>query len=393
MRILHVTGSFLPVKGGGPYFVHHLSRHLEAVGHECTVVTTTMGGTPAVETVETVRARSVTVAGAPIAPGFPATLARTIRRTDPDMIHANYPLPGYPDVAAVLAAWHAIPCIITCHGAFEMSFDSLAGVVGTVYNRSVLQGTLRVADRVHVSHEGVVDQLSIYEGYREKLSVVPMGVDLSRFDRTRPIGEPPYPASDDRSTILYVGAFRRYKGLETLLRAMAALRADRVEPTRRGSAPAADAAATPHLILIGDGPRRDRLVSLADELGLAASVTIRDHVDDDTLRAAYAHADVFVLPSPTIAESFGLVALEALAMGVPTVVTAGSGVGHVLADERAGVVVPPNDPAAMAGAIGDLLDDEALYDTQRTAGPELVRSRFAWDELVTEYETLYDSVR
>jgi len=79
-------------------------------------------------------------------------------------------------------------------------------------------------------------------------------------------------------------------------------------------------------------------------------------------------------------------------MGVPTVVTAGSGVGHVLADERPGIVVPPNDPAAMAGAIGDLLDDEALYDTQRTAGPELVRSRFAWDELVTEYETLYDSV-
>ncbi|MFB6195511.1 MAG: glycosyltransferase family 4 protein [Haloplanus sp.] len=374
MRVLHVTGAFLPVKGGGPYYVHHLSRHLERAGHACHVVTTDAGGEPDVETVTTTRTPAVTVAGAPVAPTFPATLNRAIRRFDPDVVHANYPLPLYPDAAAVLGRLRSRPVVLTCHGAFETSVRSLVGVVGAVYNATGLRATLRLVDRVHVSNRGVLEAFDAYRRHAAKTSVVPIGVDTAWFDPDAVDGDPPYDVDDDRATVLYVGALRRYKGLDDLVDALADLVVSR----------------DVRLVVVGEGPERRSLQRRAAERGVADAVTVLGHVDDATLRRAYAGADVFALPSPSISESLGLVALEAMAMGVPTVVTAGSGVGRVLSGEAAGLVVEPRAPDALAAAIGSVLDDPALAADQRVAGRNLVTDRFDWRSLVGEYVDVYE---
>jgi glycosyltransferase involved in cell wall biosynthesis len=376
MRVLHVTGTFLPVKGGGPYYVHYLSKQLEAAGHTCRVVTTDAGGTPEIETVPTNRARSVSVAGAPIAPTFPRTLHRAVSAFDPDVIHANYPLPFYPDMAAVLGRLTGVPVVLTCHGAFEMSLDSVVGAVGTVYNNTLLRGTLRLADRVHVSNRGILETFDFYRQHEAKTSVIPIGVNTEWFDPTTVDGPAPYRTDSTEKTVLYVGSFRRYKGLLNLMEAFAQV----------------NEKADVQLVMVGDGPERQRLVHIAEDHNLTDSVQFVGHVDDHALRRAYAHADVFVLPSPTIRESLGMVAMEAMAMEVPTVVTAGSGIGNVLAGEDAAEVVKPDCPDAIADALTDLLIDEAEAKAAGAAGRELIESKFAWKSVVEEYEEMYNTV-
>lgn len=374
MRILHVIGSFLPVKGGGPYYVHHLSRHLERLGHECLVVTTDVTGTePTIETVETRRATAKTVAGLPVAPSFPLELRRAIRSFDPDVVHGNYPLPLYPDVAALAARRYDVPYVLTAHGALEMDLGSFIGAFGAIYNRTQLQGTLGLSDRIHVSNGAMLDHIDVLGRHRKKTTVVPIGVDTEWFDPQVVSGEPPYTARDDESVVLFVGAFRRYKGLSYLVDAFAQLEE---EQTR--------------LVLVGDGSERDRVEQLVVRHDIEGSVELVGHVKDATLRRAYAHADVFVLPSPDISESYGMVVLEALSMGVPVVVTEGSGIGTVLRSRSYGRVVEPRSATALAEGIR-----RTLADRNRRTSQEYnvqIAADFGWVGTAEEYVSLYRSV-
>lgn len=375
MKILHATGTFLPVKGGCPYFIHHLTRYLENRGDTCRVVTTGRGDRTAAQTVAVDRARSRTVAGLPISPDYPVVLQRAITEFSPDVIHTHYPLPFYPEVASVLAKLADIPVVMTCHGAFEMTLTSAIGIFGNVYNRTLLHASMRTADRIHVSNDEILSAFSLFDRYHSKVSTVPMGVDTVWYDPVAVSNDPPYPVEDGVSTILFVGTFRRYKELNDLIAAFATL--DDVDA---------------HLVLVGDGPLRGNIESAVADHRVADRVTITGRLDDEALRRAYAGADVFVLPSPTMSESFGLVTLEAMAMEVPTVVTAGSGIGGVLADERAGTVVEPGDPRSLADAVRKLLTDDQYYRNQVTAGTELIKERFAWNSLIGEYRDLYREV-
>lgn len=373
MRVLHATGAFLPTKGGGPYFVHHLTSALKRDGHDCLVVAPDLGGVQDTETVPTTRPTGLKVGPLPFSPTFPVALARAVKRFDPDVIHTHYPLPFYPEATAVISNLYETPMTITCHGAFEMDLKTTVGVFGLVYNRSLLRVPLRAAKTIHVSNEHILDELTIYDRYRAKTRTIPMGVDTDWYDPSAVGGKPPFTASSP--TVLFVGSFRRYKGLGYLVDAFATVLMH------------TDAS----LVLLGDGPRKDVLQDKVRELGISGSVEFVGHVDDEELRRAYASADVFVLPSPSIAESLGLVALEAMAMGVPTIVTGGSGVGRLLKEEEAGTVVKPASTEALVDALVALLNDT---DKRRIAGctaRSLITERYDWSALVKEYESLYRS--
>lgn len=372
MKILQAPGTFLPVKGGCPYFVHYLTQYLEDAGHDCRIVTTGSGDQPEVETVAVDRAWSRDVAGFPVSPTYPAVLRRSISEFNPDIVHTHYPLPLFPEVASLLAAVEDIPLLLTSHGAFEMTWDSAIGAFANIYNKTLLKLSMAAADRIHISNTGIFEEIPLFEDNAEKVRTVPMGVDTDWFDPDAVSGNAPYPDTG-ADTILFVGAFRRYKGLECLLEAF-----DQIVKGR-------DA----HLVLVGDGPLNDSLRSIVSEFDIGSSVTFTGQVSDEELRRAYSGADLFVLPSPTISESFGLVTLEAMAMGLPVVVTSGSGIGHVLGGDGPGTVVEPSDPDSLSTAIDQLLSNPERRRTEAAHGRQYVLDRFAWSELVDEYDTLY----
>jgi glycosyltransferase involved in cell wall biosynthesis len=189
-----------------------------------------------------------------------------------------------------------------------------------------------------------------------RMTVVPVGVDHTVF---RPRADlKPIPGR----LMVTSSSDVPMKGLVPLLEAVAKLRTERdIE-----------------LVVIGS-PRPDGRVARAiDRLGLAPIVRCVTGISDDELARNYGQAEVAVVPS--LYEGFSLPAIEAMACGVPVVATTGGALPEVVGtDGETGLLVPPNDPGALAGAIGRLLDDPDLRARLGDAGRQRVLGRFTWE--------------
>jgi glycosyltransferase involved in cell wall biosynthesis len=186
--------------------------------------------------------------------------------------------------------------------------------------------------------------------------------------------------SNSALRILAVGRLSYFKGIDVLLRATAQIPAAR-------------------LLIIGDGECRTALERLARELDIEARVRFSGRIDMDAagaeaLQAAYADADIFCLPSTDRAESFGLVLLEAMRARLPVIASAipGSGINHVVRAGETGLLVPPGDVAALAGALRRLGADAALRARLGAAGERRWRDEFTLDRAAERTLELYRRV-
>src|SRR5262249_29873412 len=141
----------------------------------------------------------------------------------------------------------------------------------------------------------------------------------------------------------------------------------------------------PQVVIVGDGPLRERLLQQARSLGVAENVRFIGTVAD--VRPALAAMDVFVLPSH--AEGMSNALMEAMAAARPVVAAAG-GNPEVVIDGQPGVLIPPADPGAIADAIGALLRDPDRAVGLGAAARELVTRRFGARARVAELEQLYE---
>ena len=141
------------------------------------------------------------------------------------------------------------------------------------------------------------------------------------------------------------------------------------------------------LVLVGDGPDLSRALALARSCGVARDVTTVGVVDD--VAPFLQAADLLLLPSAS--ESFGLVALEAMASSVPVVASRAGGLPEVVPDGKAGFLLPAGDVEAMAARAVQLLTDEGLHARFAAAGRRQA-ARFGCDEVVPRFEALYERV-
>lgn len=224
------------------------------------------------------------------------------------------------------------------------------------------------ADLITVIHNGLRSHLVERMGVpKERVQIIPNGIDHRRFqpgaDHTGLRRE--LAASSDERVIGCVARLNAAKDHATLFRALAALPA--------GTAPV-------RLALIGDGEERENLEELARRLGLEHRVRfLGDRTDVEKLLP---QLDAFVLPSKT--EGVPLVLLEAMACKVPCIATAVGGVPELLEDS-AGVLVPPQQPAALADALRQLLEDDNHRHELAARGHERATGRFSLENMVTSY--------
>ena len=171
------------------------------------------------------------------------------------------------------------------------------------------------------------------------------------------------PAGAAPALVLFVGRLAYYKGLEVLVEAMALV---------PGSA---------RLVVVGEGAERGQIQAAIDARGLSERVTLIGHVPDSEL-APYLHAaELFVLPSTSHAEAFGLVLVEAALAGLPSISTeVSTGTSWVNRHGESGLIVPPRNPRALGAAIETLLASEPL----RRAMGERARQR-AVEELTAAH--------
>ena len=143
------------------------------------------------------------------------------------------------------------------------------------------------------------------------------------------------------------------------------------------------------LLVVGEGPELGRMEQLISDLGVAESVELIGEAQD--VIGLLSVSDLFLLPS--LQESFGLSALEAMACGVPVVASKVGGLPEVVTDGVTGFLHPPDQIEAMAESAIEMLTDSALHARMAADGVRLANERFSADRIVPQYEALYERVR
>jgi len=304
-----------------------------------------------------------TVLSMPIAPTYPFVLARRAREVDVVVCHAPFPLADlgimlfFPRRTALVVHWHA---------------EVIGRPLLWALLSPLIRRTLGRADLVVVSDPAMLKTSSLLAPHVAKCAVLPFACDAAYWGRLDAPQEAAVAAIRARSPrlIVAIGRLVTYKGYEVLLQALRRLDAQAV--------------------IIGDGPLRAHLEQVAGDLGIGDRVTLLGAQERDQLKQYLHAARVFAFPSVNAAEAFGIVQLEAMAAGRPVVNTAlTTAVPNVARDGREGLTVPPNDPDALAGAIGRLLDDPALARRLGEAGQLRARTEFDLAQFLPGVERLY----
>ena len=302
-----------------------------------------------------------------------------------DIIHSHYWMSGLA-AEALSDAWGGTPIVQMFHTRGEMK-NRVARNEGEREGGYRLDGERRVlrrVERVIAATPAEQAQLEwLYKADMRKVVVIPPGVDVGHFypipvDEARQfIG-----LSPDARMILFVGRIEPLKGLDTLIEAVACLRVkDLAEPV--------------HLAVIGGDPEAAaeemsaemaRIQKLCDDLTMGKMVAFLGKRSQDTLPYYYSAAEVVVMPSHY--ESFGMVALEAMACGTPVIASQVGGLAFLVQDGVTGYHVPDDDDKALCERLTNLLGDASLRQRLGRNAAEYAQN-YTWDKIAAQIIGVY----
>jgi len=214
--------------------------------------------------------------------------------------------------------------------------------------------------------------------WRKKCRVIPLGLDENRLKM--PERDLEHWAEGiwqtGRTRILSVGRLTYYKGHEVLIRAAANLPQS-------------------HIIIVGEGDRKEHLRRLIKRLGLGGRVKLTEFMPDEKLRALFATSDLFCLPSIERTEAFGLVLLEAMRYAKPVVASdvSGSGMGWIIRHMETGLLVKPGAVDDLAQALQLLCQRPGLRGRMAEAGRKRYHAVFRIDKVADSISSLYEEVQ
>ncbi len=289
--------------------------------------------------------------------------ARRVRRLvaslEPDLLHAHH-LTSYGFLAGLCDVQ---PTIVSVWGT-----DILEAPEWTPLHLRLTRFALEHADHVTATGLRLANATLRYMPKAKPVTVVSYGVDLDRFQVPDAVARP----------VPVVGTVARLsqeKGLDVLLRAAAQI-------SKQGQ--------KLRLLIVGDGPQRRKLERLAGQLGIGDITEFRGEIPHDDVPAVLTELDIFAMPS--LAEGFGVAALEASATGLPVVASDVHGIPDVVDHQRTGLLVPPGDAAALAAALTTLLDDADLRTELGAAGRAFVEEHYRWQDNAEQMERLYQEL-
>ena len=306
-----------------------------------------------------------------------------------DLVHAHYWLSG-PAGMELKERWN-VPLVTMFHTLALLKNRVLLDPAEREPEERI-EGERRAvasSERIVAATRPEADALvKLYGAEPERVEVIPPGVDVSRF---YPIPADEAKAAVDlpagKGVILFVGRIEPLKGVETLLHAFQLLE-------RSGLL-----ANSPHVLAIigGDTGSEDgqpdaemaRLQRLAEQLGIHHLVMFMGKRGQETLPYYYSAAEMVVVPSHY--ESFGMVALEAMACGTPVIATRVGGLARLVQNGRTGFVVPDSNPQLLAEAIERLVRDPALRARIGQEGTRYAQ-RFAWERISRRVLKLYEGM-
>lgn len=373
MSIIFIADDFPPEVGGIQTYACELARATAELGEEVAVVASAQPGSAAIDAelpftvVRVPTSGSYPVAAMNLAAGV-TQVARTLSAAPRCMVATKWS----PEGPAAILAFRALRCpiVLIGHGG------EFAAANGQAMKWLVQRVVLRRAARCLANSAYTAELFRRARVRPERIGVIGGGVRPEEFV-TGPAAAEELRAElgvGERPLLLTVARLIERKGHETVLRALPAVR---------------EAVPDVAWAIVGDGPMRERLQALTDELDLRAAVRFTGRLAAERLAACYAAADLFVMPSHAVpgelAEGLGLAYLEAAAAGVPSVGSDFGGIPDAIADGETGLLVPPRDSAALAEALVRLLTDSALRDRMGAAARERVEREFTWRRVAERF--------
>ncbi len=353
MKVLHLGKYYPPVPGGMESHLQLLAAGQRRRGLEVQVVVANVDSSRRDETVSGIKIirlpRYFDISNAPVYLGIPDC----IRTACPDIVHLHLPNPW--GVIAYLRSDHRGPLIITYHS------DIVGRDILQIPFSRFLHSVLDKAEVILATSPNYISSSAVLSRYARKCRVVPLGISGRQFESVDESEVRSIRERFGQPIVLAIGRLVRYKGFEYLIRSMQHVDA--------------------RLLIIGEGKLQKELQAEITRCGLKDRVSLLPYVEDT--RPYYHAAEVFVLPSVTRQEAFGIVQMEAMASAKPIVNTSlPTGVPYVSPDGVTGLTVPPGEPRALSQAINRILTDRELGHRFGIAGRERVRTLFDVEQMV-----------
>jgi len=374
MRVFMLCWEYPPrIIGGLARHVEGLSRALASLGHEVHVITLDFPGAPYEE-----RRGSLYIHRVPVsvpAPSFHSwvllfnhffekragQLAHEFGA--PDVFHIH----DWLTVPAGVTAKHLLrtPLVMTFHSTEASRSSNSVSTESAMVEGLEWWGSFEAARVIAVSGWMKSEVLTRLKTPEEKVEQIPNAVEPLKFEgrldakatRAR------WNVREGQKMITAVGRLTPQKGFDDLIRAYPAIR--RAVPESR-------------LVIVGEGHMRAELESIAEQEHVRDFTTFAGFINDSELVAGLRSSDVVVVPSRF--EPFGIIALEAMAAGVPLVVSRVGGLAEIVEDSVDGIEVEPNNPSAIAAATVRILSDRELASRLATRGEEKAKT-YSWENV------------
>ncbi|MDX1393383.1 MAG: N-acetyl-alpha-D-glucosaminyl L-malate synthase BshA [Gemmatimonadota bacterium] len=299
------------------------------------------------------------------------TMHEVVKKESLDILHVHYAIPhataGWIARDMLRADGGDVKLVTTLHG----TDITLVGQDPSYW--AITKFSIEKSDRLTAVSNWLRDETHRdFECARCAIDVIPNFIDPATYDREAYCTGRAALASPDEKVIMHISNFRPVKRIPDVIEIFRRVREE--VPSR--------------LVLVGDGPERQRAEDLAEQHGLSEHVLSLGKFE--SVAELLACADLFLLPSDQ--ESFGLVALEAQASGVPVVGTGETGLSEVVVHGETGSLHPVGDVDAMATAAVEILGDDARWLELSRAARRRAVENFAASKVVPLYERLYEEV-
>ena len=374
MKILIATPYFYPSVGGVQNYVRSISLGLKQdYNHDIIIVTSgEKGGSVVRQRYENMIVYRLPIqfklSNTPFSLMWKSQIKQIILEENPAVVIAHTPVPFMADMVERAALGK--PFILTYHNDLTKS-DWIGNLLAKTFYLLFTRRTMKRSYQIVATSEYYLNDSTYLQGYKDKIAIVPPGIDTGRFngevDKTWL--KKKYPG---KKLVLFVGSMdeaHSHKGVDVLIKAIAQVR--EVIPSIQ-------------LVAVGGGGGVRKYQQLAKELGVANIIDFTGFISDSDLPKYYAGSDVFVLPSLTTSEGFGMVLIEASACGTPVIGSNVGGISQALEDGQDGMLVRANNLQELSHAISTILSNPKLALHLGAHGQRKVKASFPWSLQVSK---------
>ena len=394
MKILQVTQRFLPATGGSPFHVYKISKELIKLGHDVTVLTTTSMHNKDIRGFSTSRPFTLR-STSPVLSKFELIEGINVYRFTPifqfwmhmsnptmfifllkhDVVHGHVYMGAESNMAVKVCRLKNIPFIFTAHDLLSPQRGAI-NFMKTLYDKTegrYVLNTAKTLIALTMENEKQYESLGVLD---DKIKIIPNGVDYEKFDNLtmsknllKRIGTP-------QKVVLFVARLVKYKGAQHIIKAIPEIINDYRD--------------TKFIFIGEDQGYKKELVQLAKRLDVSDKCVFSGKVYEKDLLKYYSIADVFILPS--IGEGFGLVALEAIASGIPVILADSGGLKHILSEIGGYPLDMTRDvPEQIAENVKNIFSNSNV-DIEIEREKEVLKRDYTWGKVAEMTENVYREV-